>query len=192
MGRGDPDPGVRERPRWRSASSAIARPAPVAAAAAQSLVGSFSSETDPRVRSMILYAVRDTRDQAVAGMLLQSLAQDSDATVRLAAADMLGDCGRGSSLAGGRRPRNAARTGNDPNFKGHDPRLDRERGRPGRDPILERIRGGSGDLPAGRSTTTSRTSDRGKTTRTSFSRSGREREIARGAYSPPVDDRAMR
>jgi hypothetical protein len=89
--RGDTDPSVREAAATALGVVGDRSPGTVAAAAAKSLVDAIPSETDPRVRSMLLYAVRDTRDADVTNVLLNALANDPETAPRLAAADMLGD-----------------------------------------------------------------------------------------------------
>ena len=91
MERDDTDPSVREAAAVALGVVADRSPGDVAAAAAKSLVDALSSETDPRVRSMLLYAVRDTRASDVTSALIAALANDPDEAPRLAAADVLGD-----------------------------------------------------------------------------------------------------
>jgi HEAT repeat protein len=188
MGRADSDPGVREAAAVALGALGDRSPGSVAAAAATRLVGSFAAEADPRVRSMLLYAVRDTRDEAVAGVLLRALAQDSDASVRLSAADMLGEVAAPyrsqavDALAG------QFGEESDANFRATILNSIVSAGGLAAIPVLERIRGGSGDLQA--------TIDdylaglrSGEDDMDKLLAIRREREVARGAYSPPADDR---
>jgi len=90
LGRSDREGEVRETAAVTLGELGDRSPGPVAQAAAHELVQSLASERDPRVRSCLVYAFRDTRDDATAGALFSAL-RDDDAGVRLAAADVLGD-----------------------------------------------------------------------------------------------------
>ncbi len=91
MGRADADPSVREAAAVALGAIGDHSPGDVAAAAAKNIVSGLSAETDPRVRSMLVYAVRDTRDGATTDALVAVLAHDSQPEPRQAAADMLGE-----------------------------------------------------------------------------------------------------
>jgi len=187
VGLGDPDPSVREAAAVALGVLADRSPGSVAATAAQDLVNAFSNESDPRVRSMLLYAVRDTRDGTVSTMLLLAVAQDPDVTVRQAAADMLGDVAaayRSQALAA-----LATQFGQetDPNFRATILASIVSDGRLAAIPVLQGLRGGSGDLQA--------TVDdylagllSGEDNMDRLQAMKRARELARGA-GPPPDDR---
>jgi hypothetical protein len=184
--RADPDAGVREAAAVALGTVGDRAPS-VAAAAAQSLVAGYANEDDPRVRSMLLYAVRDTRDDAVAGTLLEALGQDSDPSVRLAAAEMLGD------VAAAHRSQAvdalATQFGREADANFRTTILDSivSAGGLGAVPVLERIRAGAGDLQptvddylAGLRS--------GEDDMDKLLAIRREREAARG-ITEPVDDR---
>jgi hypothetical protein len=90
MGRTDADSSVREAAAVALGAIGDRSPGDVAAAAAKNIVSGLQAETDPRVRSMLIYAVRDTRDGATTDALLGVL-HDSQPETRQAAADMLGE-----------------------------------------------------------------------------------------------------
>ena len=90
LARRERDPEVRETAAVALGALGDRSPGPVARSAAGEIVDSLATETEPRVRACLLYALRDTRDQRVAGALLGALG-DPDQGVRLAAADVLGD-----------------------------------------------------------------------------------------------------
>jgi HEAT repeat protein len=89
LGRGDAAPEVREAAAFSLGALGDRSPGPLAASAAKDLVDSLNAETDPRVRASLIFALRDTRDPAVAQALLAALT-DADTGVRQAAANMLG------------------------------------------------------------------------------------------------------
>jgi hypothetical protein len=90
LGRRDAAPEVREAAAVALGSMGDRSPGALAAATSRNVVESLAAEAHPRVRAMLAYAVRDSRDPAVADALLAAL-RDPELEVRVAAADQLGD-----------------------------------------------------------------------------------------------------